>query len=233
MELELTETRKKYRGTVGAFRNLDTGEIHPAYFADFSQQGDNPVVVGSWIEKTAKGIKEANFSVPYHRIEILPMPDRQVYDNNGVTNIYERYPSRQWQKGLSHNNTKITRIVKNIISENLPSSKSYFSNLDSQMGGNDFGLKNIYQLLINDRAGSFEEAIKDIMDNNKISRSFSKSLFVMITPSLDPTFLLFRFEIPLAKYDLKTNTFKVLNTVYYQEVVDLVNRQQLNSRVEV
>jgi hypothetical protein len=231
--LYIKETARKYQQTVVAFRHLDTGKKLCTFFAELRTQSDGTCEIrGNFAEPDANNkFRVLDFRVPLHRVELLPMPDRQVFDALGRTLIYERSPQRQWQKGLCRNNTKLIDIVASTITNSIP--KNIFYKVQQLFTRIEFTPADLYNLLMESHAKDFKGAITEILDGKLLSRSFSKSCYVMLVPSKTPKFILYRFEIPLASYDMETNTFKLYDKTYYQEVLDLVNRQKLFSKIEV
>lgn len=231
--LHIKETSKKYRGTIAAFTDLDTGVTYPAEFSDFINNADGVcIVIGmrGYLDRNDVVCRE-EFRLPLHRIEILPMPDRQVFDREGTTVIYERSPQRQWQKGLCSNNTRLYNVIKDLSAKFLP--RSLFFELAPNRMTIGMSIESIYNLFLGHPANSFLAAISEIKEKNLLSRSFSKSCYLFQIPSKEPEYILFRFEIPLAVYKENSNSFKLLSEVYRQEVLDLINRQDLNSKIEV
>jgi hypothetical protein len=236
-EITARELSKKYTHTVAAIVDLDTKLTHVVWLDNFTKNMDDEwyafydVLVRQKEDNTLLGkVKTERVHKRLHRIEILPMPDKQVFDWGGVTLIYERYPKRQWQKGVCTNNTRISCPLFEALLEYLPRT-NYF-----ERGNNlriRYDLPTLYFLFQQNHATSLSAAIADITKYKLMSRTLTNEYYLSLFPSQDKPYVLYRFDIPVAHYNDKSDTFTLVNKVYHQEVMDFCNRSNLTSRIEV
>jgi hypothetical protein len=236
-EVNAREISKKYTHTVAAILDKDKNVVRVVWFDNFTKNSNEEwVAFFDVLDKVAEdntllGVrKNHKYSLPLHRFTILPMPDKQVFDWNGVTLIYERMPKRQWQKGVCSGNTRISCPYFESLLELLPRT-NYFQRTDNPRIRYD--LPTLQFLFETNHADSVQSAVADIEKYGLISRTLSNTYYLSLFPSETKPYVLFRFDIPVAWYNNKSDTFTVVNKVYHQEVMDFCNRSNLKSRIEV
>jgi hypothetical protein len=240
-ELTAIEIGKKYRGTQGVIRVKGEGVSFPVTFGDLIQSPDDNLFYFRMDRNINTRTKEnvilglgLTFSprtIPLHKIEILPMPDRQVFDYSGITYVYSRYPNRQYQKGVCQGNTQVDSPVYRILQEALQQQTSSYEVMPYQP--EKISLTMLFNLFEPVYPNSFGEALQEIQQFNLLSRTLNKDYFISLFPNEEKQYLLFRLNIPVAYYNKDKDVFTVIEKLYEQELKDFCHRQNLHSRIEV
>lgn len=230
------EMSKKYQHTVAQIFMKATKEIKTVYFDGFALDTTQPYCIVH-INKKKQSKKELIHGVisltsdklSLNSFNILPMPDRQVFDYGGRTLVYSRLPNRQWRKGLTSDNTLVEDPMYSLLSEipNRNNFKLHIERIDR------YGIKILYNLFIQDYAGSVEKALQDIQELDLLSRAISKDYWIGCFLEEDKPFILYRHSIPVAFYNNKIDTLIPISKVYLQEITDFCNRFNLTAKIEV
>jgi hypothetical protein len=239
-ELTAREIGRKYANTAGLILRKGENKPTPVWFGELGQNNDETffmqvytninkrdreqVILGTNLE-----LKSTN--TPLHTFTILPMPDRQVFDFEGVSYVYARYPQRQFRKGVCHDNAVIGSPIHRIVDESLKPKTSTYEVLGRRPSR--LSLKDMYNLFDPCYASSFEEALRDIAELKLVSRALTKDYFISLFPSEEKQYVLFRLDLPLAYYNKDKNLFTVIDKVYEQEIKDFCRRQDINAKIEV
>lgn len=230
------EMAKKYNHTVAQIIIKKTGELRAVYFEGFALDTDIPYCVIHYnaIQQSKQeriiGIGDVKAEkIPLINFEILPMPDKQVFDYGGRTLVYTRVPNRQWRKGLYRDNTFLEDPMYNIISE-IPNRNNFKLNLNHL---DRYGVKILHNLYVQEYAGSLEKAVNDIAEFSLLSRTINSVYWLGCFLDDDKPYILYRHAIPVAFYNNKIDTLTCISKVYLQEITDFCNRFNLTAKVEV
>lgn len=226
------ELSRKFNHTVSMIEDRDLDLIYPVFFDGFStnEDGIHYCVVLHHKEHLNPNSPLVSSTKLLHRFDMLPMPDKQVFDSQGETRIYERFPNRQWQKGVCAGNTKLSSVISQAIVESLPRASWFEVKGRSKFS---YDLSSLFNLFVPSYPKDFMEAIKEIKAKKLMSRALNKSYFLSLFPNEETQFVLYRFDVPVAYYNEGKDSFKLISKMYRQEIIDFCSRQQLDSKIEV
>ena len=236
--LEFRELARKYNHTYANIKQKANGKVIPVYFDRVGQTDDGTYYanvytpaekyVPNFSTQQAK-ISFNSFSYKLSDFTILDVPETQVFDALGRTLYYTRNPARQWQKGICSANCNLIDPILSIL-EALPRSTEYEVKDYSRT---NFSLDTLYNLFNPNVAETFTQALSDIEKHDIFSRTIDGKYYVSRFPSKTYEYMLFRFNIPLAYYNPKIDTFMLINKIYIQEMSDFLRHNKLTSKLEV
>jgi hypothetical protein len=240
-ELTAKEIGKKYSHTYALVLARGWKTPMPAYLDNFHQNEDDNLFYFDVYTVTklrtkqemllGSNINTVSGRIELHQLTIYPMPDRQVFDYGGCSYVYSRFPNRQYQKGLCNSNTIMKSPVHTIVDETLPQRTSSYK-VEGRKSIK-VGFAEIFNLLSTNYANTFNEAVKDITEFSLMSRCINSEYFVSLFPDKYKQYILFRLDVPIAFYNKDSDTFKLISSLYYQEISDFCRRQYINSKIEV
>ena len=223
------EFQKKYQGTFVGVRMLKTNLLCSAFISRVRCEANVLAYIDMNLVTPSEHTTASslNSSCPIttvreniNNVEILDIPNKQVFDALGKTWMFTRFPKRQWQKGINRDNSSIVDILEPQL-DSLPKSIFYKR---VEMVRNTMELSFLSNLFIPNYAPSIPEAIKEISKFSLLSRCMSRMYSLALSLENTYPYLLYRYDVPIAFFDDEKGEFKVLNEIYKQEVFDLCRR---------
>ena len=234
---QLKEFHKKYFGTCARVLNLLTNKVMAVRFSDIpSSCGDaisRVTLSGAWkVKKNELGTllgtnTITNKTFALKNIQVLPTPEKQVFDFGSRTFVYNKNPQRQWQNGINNNNSLFHDPI-GIVLATLPTT-AYVRFLDMPRLSHEVG--HLENLLLENHAGSLTKAISDIKKYLLLSRTLDRTYFLALSINEDYPYILYRYHIPVAYYDDVLDTFTLTKGIFSQEISDFCRRRNLFSSV--
>ena len=223
------ELAKKYSQTYAQVMLKSERRLATCYFYDFSFDDENTPYAD--IHLVYEGGISSDIRVWLKDLVILPMPKRKVFDSQGKTFVYSRVPNRQWRKGLCSENSQLIDVTKQLL-QVLPNKNAFSFNIVNGRVWSVNVTKDLFSPKYND---SFYDVITYLKreDSREISKALSEIFWVTSYISEKIPFMLYRYEVPLATYSDKTDTFTLLSKLYMQELLDFCTRFKLTSKIEV
>ena len=234
---QLKEFQKKYSGTCARVLNLVTNKVMAVQFANIpgscGAESPNVSLTGAWKVKKVEAdtllgktyINNKVFSLK--NIQVLPTPEKQVFDFGNRTFVYNKNPQRQWQSGINGNNSLFYDPL-NLLLQSLPNTL-YARFLDKPSLIPD--VRCLENLLIENHAGSLSKAINDIEKHMLLSRTLDKTYFLALSINEDYPYILYRYHVPVAYYDNVLDTFTLTKGIFSQEISDFCRRRNLFSSI--
>lgn len=226
--LNAREVFRKYNHTYSLIRDKTTKEVRPVYFQDFGfNEHDVPFTV---VELFHKSGKKVSVNVELNSIDILPVPNRKMFNFNGSALLYSRSPNRQWRKGISTDNSTIVDISDNLL-DDVVSTGSVERVVSRQRL---YTLDVMSKLLLSEYENDATKALMKVADvsDPTISIAVSDVYWVTSYSSLETPVMLYRYDVPIALYN-KSDTFTLVDKIYLQEVTDFCKRFNLTTKIEV
>ena len=235
---QLKEFQKKYSGTCARVLNLLTNKVMAVQFSNIPSScgAESPhiTLAGAWkIKKDKIDIllgknSTNNKGFALKNIQVLPPPEKQVFDFGNRTFVYNKNPQRQWQNGLNSNNSLFLDPI-NLLLHDLPNT-AYARFLDKPSLIPD--VRCLENLLVENHAGTLTNAINDIKKHMLLSRTLDKTYFLALSINEDYPYILYRYHVPVAFYNDDTDTFTLTKSFFSQEIFDFCRRRNLNSSVQ-
>ena len=234
---QLKEFQKKYSGTCARVLNLITNKVMAVQFANIpgSCSAESPYVAlsSAWkAKKTEADVLLGNNSTTnknfqLKNIQVLPTPEKQVFDFGNRTFVYNKNPQRQWQSGINGNNSLFHDPI-GILLLGLPNTVyAKFRDRPTLIPE----IRCLENLLIENHAGSLTKAISDIKKYTLLSRTLDKTYFLALSINEDYPYILYRYHIPVAYYDDVLDIFTLTKGIFSQEISDFCRRRNLFSSV--
>lgn len=234
----LKEFHKRYLNSCVGLRLLQTGEVKSVQISSInsmtSSEAPKIVVNGWWGKKIdvknsiIGDLNTTNKTFNIRDVEVLPIPNRQVFDFGGRTIVFSRSPQRQWTKGVTSSNSLFTDPIRDLTLA-LPKHSSIKINMISNVGANIRYLNNLF---VENHASNIEEAIGQIKKYGLASRSLDSAYFLALSINNKFPYILFRYSLPVAYYDDVSDTFEVTNPIFIQEISDFCRRHFYNSNIK-
>lgn len=235
---QLKEFHKKYNNTCASVLNLLTGKVMAIQFSGIPSncgaEQSRISLASAWkVKKNFVDILLArnnvtNKTFSLKNIQVLPTPEKQVFDFAGRTIVYNKNPQRQWQSGVNNNNSLFHDPLVLLLSE-LPSSKYVKFHNPSRINSDIRCLENLF---VENHAGSLENAIKEIKEYSILSRTLDKTYFLALSINEKYPYILYRYHIPVAYYNDKDTSFTLTKSIFSQEIYDFCRRRNIFATVK-
>ena len=235
---QLKEFHKKYLGTCARVLNLTTGKVMGVQFSNIPSScgAESPFVSLSGAWKVKKDLLETlqgcnnitNKGFALKNIQVLPSPEKQVFDFGNRTIVYNKNPQKQWQRGINGNNSLFYDPL-NLLLNSLP--RSLYIRFNDRPRVNA-GIGCLENLFIENHARSITNAINDIKKLSLLSRTLDKTYFLALSINEDYPYILYRYEVPVAYYNDVTDTFTLTKDIFSQELFDFCRRRNMFSSVQ-
>lgn len=201
------ELNKKYQGTYAGLRHKTSGEV----VCTFMQRVDGGNVLGC---NEVGGARQAYSLADW---EILPPPKSQVLRYDKHVYVYKHRPERQWQVGLSQNNVSVSSPLESLI--NLLEQKSVKLGWIWERGCSFF-----LPLFLSKPSLSVSMGMSLIEATEAVSSPLTDKFWLSHSET-DTDFYLWFMDILVASVNKQENTITLINSLYAQEVQDLISRK--------
>ena len=160
-------------------------------------------------------------------ITVSEVPMRQMFDYAGRSYEFSRVPERQWQKGLTRQNTGIYDTMVGLLphSGELQPLKVRLITTATEVYNLDISPDIINRLFDTYETRTLEQAIAYIDHTNVISICLDKMYVLAVHPSLDNKYLLLRYSKPIGIVHDAEHITPIL-PIFTQEVEDCRVRYQ-------
>lgn len=231
------ELSKKYNHTTAQIQFKKDKLIRTVYFDGFGTSDDgehiciihyNATGFPSIKKEILGGFDYYSEKVCLKDFIILPMPDKQVFDFGGRTLVYSRYPQRQWRKGMCSDNASLRDCMYDTLTNIQPSYEIKVNLVSLRLD-----LKPLHNMNMKNYAGNLARAIADITSYELLSRAISEVYWLGLFVDEDKPFIFYRYDLPIAYYNNKSDVFTLVDKIYLQEITDFCNRFNESSKIEV
>lgn len=208
----IREFIKRYVNTYLILKDAKTSKLKSCFLRDAVVEEDSSFFVFE------------GFNLEVSKVLVHEVPFRKCFNATGGVCIYSRIPQRQFKKGFCNENTHLLNGMSLIL-----------KTVD----------KNVADTLIRDTLRPDGDLIQMMVDtpytnsvrlaavasqSNRVQTCVSEVYWVSRT-FVDDEFILFRYEVPVGSYNLVTDEITPITAVYQQELIDLVNRLNLQTKV--
>jgi hypothetical protein len=208
-DFSIREFMKRYSNTYLILKDAKTSKLKSCFLRDLLEEDD-----------TAYFVFEG-FNLEVTKINVYEVPFRKCFNTGEGVAVFSRLPVRQFKKGFNPENTSLLNgmhVIVNSIDNNI-AERTTRSNIRFSAEVFQDMVDTSYTYSIHLSATS-KRVQTCITDTYWLSKTFK-----------DNEFVVFRYDVPVGSYNVVTDEITPITDVYQQELFDLVNRLNLQTKV--
>jgi len=217
-DFALREFIKRYSRTTAILKVK--GKWEAVYINDIhtDDDGNRSILVSS---------RNTNAVIPVKNIVVKPLKNRICYSAQGYVLIFSRTTARQWKKGLTSENTTIQSGLSVIMPQSNDIRALVNLNFRNYV---EISQSSVAPMLETTYHNSLKGAIDSISRKGSIQECITDEYWISLGYN-DDEYLVCRFNVVVGVYSYRNDSVYSLTPLYRQELLDLVTRNNLNTRV--